>query len=352
VRNSREANCSGDHDEQICSDEEKFDWMMDSATFFSVPLVDLGESDIRFEGIYSPEPELRRSRRGITEQFLENAEAYHQRFIDSEYFKSLIEQALLETPLTRQAPLILDLGSGSGNSVWPCLELFPQAQIVATDLSPNLLAILRDHAASRDNDVGRLGAICMDVTQNHFSPDRFDFAIGAAILHHLIDPIAALSAVHHSLKPGAFALFFEPFENGNAILTLAYEDIVSQASSRPLREDVHVFLNRMVNDFRVRMAIRPGQPQLAELDDKWMFTKQWFERAAEVCGYSELIIKPLHELEQPFASQTRANLNMGLGLPPDVLPDWAWAIIDRIDQAFSQDLRADLLIEGRVMMRK
>ena len=326
--------------------------MIDAAAHFSEPLVDLGESDMRFRGIYSPAPELKRSRRGITEQFLENAEAYHQRFNDSDYFKSLMNEALDETPLTTRAPLILDLGSGSGNSVWPCLDLFPEAQIVATDLSPNLLAILRDHAVTRADDTARLSAICMDVTQDYFLPDRFDFAVGAAILHHLIDPVAALSAVHHALKPGGIALFFEPFENGNAMLTLAYEDIITQAASRSMREDVLAFLNRMVNDFRVRMAIRPEQDLLDELDDKWMFTKQWFERAAKVCGYSDLIIQPLHGLELPFANQTRANLHMGLGLPPEVLPEWAWKVIARIDNAFSQDLRADLLIEGRVVMRK
>jgi len=326
--------------------------MKEAAAHFSVPLVDLGDTDSRFTGIFSPVPELGRSRSGITEQFLGNAEEYHQRFSDSDYFRSLIEEALSATPLAAQAPLILDLGSGSGNSVWPCLDLFPEAQIIATDLSPNLLSILRDHAATRDNDKARLNAICMDVTRDYFLSDRFDFAVGAAILHHLIDPIAALKAVHNALKPGAIALFFEPFENGNAILTMAYEDIITQACSRSLREDVHAFLSRMVNDFRVRMAIHPGQALLEELDDKWMFTRQWFERAGEVCGYSEVIIQPLHELEQPFANQTRANLNMGLGLAPDVLPDWAWAIIDRFDRSFSRDLRADLLIEGRVVMRK
>ena len=108
----------------------------------------------------------------------------------------------------------------------------------------------------------------------------------------------------------------------------------------------------MVNDFRVRMAISPAHPRFAELDDKWIFTKRWFERAAQACGYRELIIEPLHDLDQPFRNQTRANLNMGLGLPPDVLPDWAWRIVDRADQAYSRDLRADLLIEGRVVLRK
>lgn len=326
--------------------------MIDAAALFSVPLVDLGEGDARFAGILTPTPELAQRPTGITAQFLENAEAYHQRFSNSAYFRLLIEQALAATPLATRAPLILDLGSGSGNSVWPCLELFAQAQVVATDLSPNLLSILRDHAASRGADAARLTTVCMDATRDYYAADRFDFAVGAAILHHLIDPVAALAAVHRALKPGGIALFFEPFENGNALLMLAYEDLIAEAATQPLREDVLAFLKRMVHDFRVRSAIRPEQPGFAELDDKWIFTKRWFERAAAKCGYRELIIEPLHDLDRPFANQTRANLNMGLGLPPEALPDWAWARIDRLDQAFSPDLRADLLIEGRVVLRK
>ena len=113
--------------------------MIDTASFFSVPLLDLGQGDTGFRGIYSPAPELGRNRSGITEQFLDNAEANHQRFSDNEYFRILIEQVLAETPLATREPLILDLGSGYGNSVWPCLDLFPAAQVIATDLSPNLL---------------------------------------------------------------------------------------------------------------------------------------------------------------------------------------------------------------------
>lgn len=326
--------------------------MIDIANVFSVPLIDLGDNDARFSGILSPAPELERSRVGITEQFLEDAESYHQRFSNTDYFKSLIAGALDDAPLGTRTPLILDLGSGSGNSVWPCLEIFPAGQVVATDLSPNLLAILRDHASTLGNDRQRLNVVCMDATQDYFVPDSFDFVVGAAILHHLIEPDAALASICRALKPGGQALFFEPFENGNAILTLAYQDIISQAESKSIREDVLAFLNGMVEDFRLRMAIHPGEPHFEELDDKWIFTRHWFERVAQSCGFRKLSIQPLHDLDQPFTNQTRANLNMGLGLPPEVLPDWAWETLSRFDNAFSRDLRADLMIEGRVILHK
>ena len=309
--------------------------LINVADVFSVPLLDLGDNDARFSGILSPAPELERSRLGITERFLEDAESYHQRFSNTDYFKSLIAGALGDAPLATDTPLILDLGSGSGNSVWPCLEIFPEGQVVATDLSPNLLAILRDHAAKSGDDARRLNMICMDATQDYFEPGRFDFVVGAAILHHLIEPDAALASIYSALKPGGQALFFEPFENGNAILTLAYEDIISQAESKPIREDVLAFLNVMVEDFRLRMAVHPGQPHFEELDDKWIFTRHWFEQAAQSCGFRKLAIQPLHDLDRPFTNQTRANLNMGLGLPPEVLPDWAWEIVGRMDSALS-----------------
>jgi SAM-dependent methyltransferase len=86
-------------------------------------------------------------------------------------------------------------------------------------------------------------------------------AVRPAILHHLLDPQSALAAVHHALKPDGVAMLFEPFENGNAVLMLAYESIIAQAATRPIRNDVLGLLKCMVDDFRLRKELALAEPE-------------------------------------------------------------------------------------------
>jgi hypothetical protein len=82
------------------------------------------------------------------------------------------------------------------------------------------------------------------------------------------------------------AIFFEPFEAGNALLKFTYRRILSQASCR--KDDAgHAFSNA----WRGLPATRKTEirPIYRELDDKWMFTRTFFDRARTEQGWSELI---------------------------------------------------------------
>src|SRR6185437_12684814 len=80
----------------------------------------------------------------ITDQFTAKAEEYHRRYAAAAHFEKLFREGVDAAGVTiAKAPLVLDLGSGSGvNSVVPCRRLYPGARIVATDLSGELLAML------------------------------------------------------------------------------------------------------------------------------------------------------------------------------------------------------------------
>jgi len=52
--------------------------------------------------------------------------------------------------------------------------------------------------------------------------------MGGAILHHLLNPEKAIKGAYRALKKGGYAIFFEPFENGNSILELAYSEILEK----------------------------------------------------------------------------------------------------------------------------
>ena len=73
---------------------------------------------------------------------------------------------------------------------------------------------------------------CADAMLDVFVPESFDLVTGAAILHHLIDPSRALVAAHRALKPGGFAMFFEPFRFLEASSLPAWaQTIIAEAQS-------------------------------------------------------------------------------------------------------------------------
>src|SRR6266704_3719056 len=192
---------------------------MDLVSVFAEPLIELGTEVPAFAGIYTPQSFHGATKVGVTSQFLENAEQYHKSYFDTGYWNFLLGNALDAAGSPGAPKRIIDIGSGSGNSVIPLADRFPQAGIVATDISPQLLAILRDFLRRRP-DSERFALVCVDATAAAFRAGVADLAVGAAILHHVLDPARVIGSCFRALKPGGWAIFFEPFEAGNTILKL------------------------------------------------------------------------------------------------------------------------------------
>lgn len=358
----------------------------DAQTFFAEPLIDLGTADsAAWAGIYTPQAEIGQTKVGLTRQFLEDAATYHQKYSNTAMFKALISRALVHCGKVEAQPTILDIGSGSGNSVFPCLELMPSCRIVATDLSPNLLRILLDHVNGQAGARGRVVPVCMDATRDYYRAGSFDYVIGAAILHHLLDPVAAIQAAARALKPGGHAIFFEPFEAGNALLRLAYREILMQSerdrdleqvlaklppslysllrSLRPflskllgpeqhLPPDVATLLAAMVEDYRVRAGLDKSAPIYRQIDDKWLFTRGYIEEHARQAGFTRVHIEAIYQGDRPCVQQTQVNLALGIGQRPEHMPGWAWQVLERYDEALSPELKRELLVEGIIVLQR
>lgn len=244
---------------------------MDAQSYFSTKLVDMGELDSRLAGIWTPESQLHAVPVGLTEQFTEQAGDYAAKYASSSYFRTLIVRGLaLSGARLGRAPRILDIGTGAGdNSVFPCLDLFENAEIVATDLSPDLLVLLR-REVDRRRVADSVAVACADAMLDVFVPESFDLVTGMAILHHLIDPSRALVAAWRALKPGGFAVFFEPFEFGHSILTLVFERIMSEAALRASGLDPMVlhFMHLFTEGARRRLGRDKSSSIFREVDDK------------------------------------------------------------------------------------
>ena len=324
---------------------------MELAAVFAEPLVALGAEAPAFEGIFTPESFHGATRVGVTAQFLENAEQYHRSYFDTGYWNFLLGNALAAAGNPHSPARIIDIGSGSGNSVIPLADRFPNAEIVATDISPQLLVILRDFLRGRSDGCRRFGLVCVDAMAANYRPEVADLAVGAAILHHILEPARVLASCFHALAPGGWALFFEPFEAGNTLLKFTYRRILAAASGAERTTPGFCFIERMIQDYRNRE--RPGSdPIYRELDDKWMFTRTYFERIRDAQGWSELITFALNVSPTGLRDQATVHLRLGAGLAVEALPPWAWTVIDEADSSISDDLRREMAQEAAVLLRK
>lgn len=324
---------------------------MDLASVFAEPLVDLGVETAAFEGIYTPTSFHGATKVGVTSQFLENAEQYHRSYFDTGYWNFLLGNALTAAGNPETPRRIIDIGSGSGNSVIPLADLFPNAEIVATDISPQLLAILRDFLRQRIDGNGRFGLVCVDAMAAQYQPGVANLTVGAAILHHILAPDRVLACCHHALSPGGWAIFFEPFEAGNTLLKFAYRRILAAATTVERATPGLRFLERMVQDYK-RRELPSSDPIYRELDDKWMFTRTYFERIRGEQGWSELITYALNVSPTGLRDQATVHLRLGAELTTAALPAWAWSVLDEADASISDDLRREMGQEGAVLLRK
>lgn len=340
---------------------------LDLRPYFVENPVNLGDvHGGNYDGIYSPAGHVSAPKKGVTEQFLANAETYHQKYFNTEHFERLLTGVFERVKYEKHDPEILDIGSGSGNTIFPLMKMFPAARIVATDISPDLLAIMKKIMDEAEGcDTRRLGLACVDVADENFRDEVFDLAVGSAILHHILDPAKCVRAAMKSIKRDGLAIFFEPFETGYSIVKLAYRRILERAERRksgffggvfgggdridPKTAD---FLRALIHDYDVRSAADKSDKLYEHLDDKWLFTRRYFYRIAEELGLRGVTIYSLRAPADMFTVQTERNLKFGIGAGREGLPAWAWEIIAEYDAAFSDDAKDDLLCEGCVILKK
>lgn len=315
------------------------------------PLLDLGTSGNEdFSGIYSHGYDPETVSQYVQAQFLRDAETYVAKYTNTDYWRRLIRRAFdtagIDSPVNE---VILDLGSGAGNTIFPLLELCPRSTVIASDLSARMLALCKK-ALPPGVGKERIGLLELNAEDLDFDPGSFDLVVGGAILHHLLRPELTLEGCARILKPGGHAIFFEPFENGNAILGHIY-NIIASYPEFGLPSDIKRFFKHFAHDLNLRKGRDKSAPIYRQMDDKWYFTRRYFEEFAERFGFSRCTIYPLHGPERQFERQTEVYLRLALNRAHKDLPEWAWEMLRQFD-AFSDDLKNEMLIEGCIILRK
>jgi ubiquinone/menaquinone biosynthesis C-methylase UbiE len=314
-------------------------------------LEDLGSQNEQLKGILSPGYSSDLVSSYVQWQFLECAEELAARIESISYTRHLLATAMERIGWPVAGPVrILDLGSGAGNTIIPLLELCPDAELLATDLSVKMLAVLRRMLAER-GWLDRCTLMELNAESLDFLPESCDLVTGGAILHHLHRPDLCLEGCSRVLKKDGWAVFFEPFENGNGILAVAMERILDDPRAGELPPEIVRHFRLFKDDYHLRKGRDKSDPRFHLLDDKWCFTKSYFADALRGCDFRQCIIYPLHETRTQFQRQMETQLRLGAGRPPEDLPPWAWEMVRQYDR-FSEDMKADLLIEGCILLRK
>jgi len=322
----------------------------------ALPITDLGDTESAedLRGIFSPCSRSDVVRRHVPEQFLSHAQTYAKKYSSTGLFQQYLLGAfdLLHLDAEkRNALTILDVGSGAGNTIFPLLSLCPGSGVIASDLSVDLLLLLKKALVQQELYEHCL-LLQLNVEELNFVPATFDLVVGGAILHHLFSPDKTIGGCAQILESGGAAIFFEPFEIGHSLLELAYAEILRDKRHWFLRRRVKEFLCSSIKEYQTRRGSNKSLPVYTQIDDKWLFTRHYFLELASRYGFSECIIYPLHPAEDQLKNHTEIYLRLASDLPGEALPGWAWKIIARYDHAFSDDAMKDMLIEAAVILRK
>jgi ubiquinone/menaquinone biosynthesis C-methylase UbiE len=103
---------------------------------------------------------------------------------------------------------ILDLGSGTGTGAFALLERFDQAEVIALDVSAEMLQRLSGRARVL-GVADRIRTVQADLDTAWPAIDTVDLVWASRSLHHLTDPDRVLAEVFATLRPGGLLVVAE-----------------------------------------------------------------------------------------------------------------------------------------------
>lgn len=320
---------------------------------FRGSLIDLGQNGREeFQGIYSPIYEKSEIKRFMTSHYesLKGARTQAKEFDLTDRYFGLISEALKRANFSlkyHQRLTILDVGSGFGSTTFPLLKLFPKSRVVAGELSAAMLVVLKEKLAYHKKRKDCL-LLQLNAENLNFKKNSFDLICGAAILHHLFRPEKTLRGCAKILKPGGIAIFFEPFEEGTSMMALIYEAIIHHSGFKWLDFSLKYNFRKMVATWQKMKNEPKNDPFFRKVDDKWLFSKKYFEGNALKYGFRDCIIYRLDKSKEPFTHLAQTHLAKKI----DRLPKWIFETIKIYENWFSDDLKDELITEGCIILKK
>jgi trans-aconitate methyltransferase len=103
---------------------------------------------------------------------------------------------------------IIDIGCGPGVSTTTLASVFPEANVLALDQSPELLAMVRARA-ERHGLTQRITTVPVNLEEGLGIEPPIELAWAGMVLHHLADPVGFLRKLYAGLRPGGLLAFTE-----------------------------------------------------------------------------------------------------------------------------------------------
>ena len=98
------------------------------------------------------------------------------------------------------------------------------------------------------------------------------------------------------------------------------------------------FMQAMIIDIEARLGTDKSADRFRYMDDKWLFTRTYFDGAAEKAGFRSVKVIARTVSETSFRYYVTDMFQCGRQIGPDALPDWAWESIDLLDRSLSPEM--------------
>jgi ubiquinone/menaquinone biosynthesis C-methylase UbiE len=132
----------------------------------------------------------------------------------------------------------LELGAGGGTCTLGLVNATPGMQALVTDTSPQFLRIIQRKLAAAGvaaDNIAYATLACEHLEK--LPPESFDAIVIASALHHVWDWRAALAAAVHVLRPGGVLVLQEPCREGNLMMGMMLDVVLSPLSSETISLD-------------------------------------------------------------------------------------------------------------------
>jgi SAM-dependent methyltransferase len=202
---------------------------------------------------------------------------------------------------------LIDVGCGVGDVLAHLAEQTGLTRLVGLDVSPRCLALARGKVAAELHQ-----ASILDPATVHRFGGRFDVAVVAAVLHHLVGPTrrrsrrAAILAVANALqlvRPGGFLVIMEPTFAPSPPLTALFwaKSVTSKLTSRRL--PIGGYWNNV------------GPPVVSYYSERQLVDMVKRHPAAEVV-YVEAVPQRIGRLAGTLLTKTNTTIMAVSGSPP------------------------------------